>query len=75
MVSPIIKNDVIMNKSIHFCVISVTFSIIVLQLCFMPLLLPYYVLLLCTLVVKSLFMTEINICLQGTPNPEEDTEL
>ena len=32
-------------------------------------------LLLCTLVVKSLFMTEINICLKGTPNPEEDTEL
>ena len=70
-----IKNDVIMNKSIHFCVISVTFSIFVLQLCFMPILLPYYVLLLCTLVVKSLFMTEINICLKGTPNPEEDTEL
>ena len=48
-----------MNKSINFCVISVTFSIFVLQLCFMPILLPYYVLLLCTLVVKSLFMTEI----------------
>ena len=74
MVSPIIKNYVIMNKSIHFCVISVTFSIIVLQLCSMPLLLSY-VLLLCTLLVKSLFMTEINICLKGTPNPEEDTEL
>ena len=64
-----------MNKSIYFCVISVTFNIIVLQLCFMSILLPYYVLLLCTLVVKSLFMTEINSFLEGTPNPEEDTEL
>ena len=41
----------------------------------MVILLPYYALLLCTLVVKSLFMTEINICLKGTPNPEEDAEL
>ena len=41
----------------------------------MPILLPYYVLLLCTLVVKSLFMTEINSVLKGTPNPEEDAEL
>ena len=47
-----IKNDVIMNKSIHFCVISVTYNIIVLQLCFMSILLPYYALLLCTFVVK-----------------------
>ena len=64
-----------MNKPIYFCIISVTFNTIVLQLCFMSILLPYYVLLLCTLVVKSLFMTEINSYLKGTPNPEEDTEL
>ena len=54
-----------MNKSIHFCVISVAFIIIVLQVCFKSILLPYYASLLCTLVVKSLFMTELNSFLRG----------
>ena len=68
-----------MNKSINFFVQFLSLlNITVIQpylLISSYFLLPYYALLLCTLVVRSLFMTEINICLKGTPNPEEDTEL